>query len=75
MPPLVITWFLNPINYSYISTIYHRIQPLICVNLAILGAPPCIDNEICIHTVEEFLHPLGWLKPVETLQIMGKTAI
>lgn len=39
--PLVVNWFGNPMNPKVISTIKHRIQPLISQLNTILGAPHC----------------------------------
>ena len=42
--PPVISWFINPHNYSYLRTINHSDIGVICTNLAILGAPHCMHH-------------------------------
>jgi len=39
MGPPVISWFINPHNYSYLRTINHGEIGVICTNLAIERGP------------------------------------
>ena len=51
-PPNVINWFINPINYRYITNINHSYWSYVCQLSYRTGAPPCtILNSHEIHGI------------------------